>query len=253
MQLIPAIDLQGGQFVRLRQGDFLRATDFGDPVAAARRLVDAGATRVHVVDLDAARMGRSEHGPAIAEIVAEIAPVPVQLGGGIRDAKAVDAALAVGVAQVVVGTLVVEEPERAAELARAHPGRLLAGLDHRPGPSASREVAVRGWVSGGGVRLIDALARLADDGFAGAVVTDIDRDGELSGPDLAGLAHCLAATELPVIASGGVATLADLTTLAGLSVKGRHLAGVIVGRAIAEGRLSVPEALATLGQPVQPR
>jgi phosphoribosylformimino-5-aminoimidazole carboxamide ribotide isomerase len=239
MDLYPAIDLRGGRCVRLYQGDYGRETVYGDdPVAQARAFADAGAAWIHVVDLDGARTGEGLNREAITRIARDV-DVPVQTGGGVRDEATADALFAAGVSRVVLGTAALEQPDLVRRLAARHP--VAVGLDAR-----GREVAVRGWEEGSGRDLLEVAAGFADAGVAALVVTEIGRDGTLAGPDLDGLGEVLAASLLPVIASGGVGTLDDLVALAGLGADGRTLEGVIVGRAIYEGAFSVPEALAAL-------
>lgn len=233
MDLFPAIDLRRGRCVRLLQGDFDQETVYGDdPVAVAKGFAAAGAPWVHVVDLDASRRDGSNRDLVVR--VAQESGLPVQTGGGVRDGFLLDA----GVQRVVLGSVAVEEPGLVRELGEAYPGRVVVGLDHRDG-----EVRTRGWEDGSGRRLLDLVAELAGPHVAAFVVTDISRDGVLSGPDVAGYAALLAATEVPVVASGGVGTLDHLRTLAGLEVAGRRLAGAIVGKALYEGAFSVGEAL----------
>ncbi|MDA8380659.1 MAG: HisA/HisF-related TIM barrel protein [Actinomycetota bacterium] len=245
MDLYPAVDILGGASVRLYQGDFDRKTTYGDAVAAARSLVDAGAERLHVVDLDAARTGLGANAELVEAIVAD-AGVPVQVGGGLRDETAVAGLLAAGAARVVVGTAVLDAPAMVAEMAERHPGRIAIGLDH----DGKGRLAVRGWKEASGAALDEVLAGFAGVPLAGVVVTDITRDGSMEGPDLAGLRHVLATTLLPVVASGGVRSGADLAALAAVEVCGRRLDGVIVGRALADGALGVKEAIAACAPPV---
>ncbi|MDP9451837.1 MAG: 1-(5-phosphoribosyl)-5-[(5-phosphoribosylamino)methylideneamino]imidazole-4-carboxamide isomerase [Actinomycetota bacterium] len=243
MELFPAIDVRAGRCVRLRRGDYGDETVYGDdPLAVARGFAEAGTRWIHMVDLDAARTGAAANRAAIAT-VARCAGVQVQAGGGVRDEAAADALFEVGVARVVVGTAAVEDPGLVARLAAGHPGGVAVGLDARDG-----EVAVRGWTEGAGVRLLDVVAQFEDCGVAALVVTDISRDGTLSGPDLEGLAAVLASTSIPVVASGGVAGLGDLEALAGLRAGHRGLAGAVVGKALYEGAFSVEEALAALAR-----
>jgi phosphoribosylformimino-5-aminoimidazole carboxamide ribotide isomerase len=238
VELYPAIDLLGGRCVRLEQGDVDRSTAYGDPVATAEELVARGARRLHVVDLDAARTGRPENRRTVEAIVSA-AGVPVQAGGGMRSRESAEELLGAGVARVVVGTAALESPAMVADLARDHAGRIAVGLDHRGGV-----LAVRGWTSGSGTRLEEALGRLEGTGVAAVVVTDISRDGMLAGPDLDGLEGVLRATSIGVVASGGVRSAQDVRALARLSAGRRALEGVIVGKAIHEGLLSVEEAVA---------
>ncbi len=228
-ELFPAIDLRGGRVVRLHQGDYARETVYGDdPVAVASAFAAAGAPWVHVVDLDAARRTGSNRDLVVA--VARGASVPVQTGGGVRDGSLLDD----GVARVVVGSAALEDPDLVARLVEKHPDRVAVGLDHRDG-----EVRTRGWEEGSGRKLLDVVAELAPLTPAAFIVTDISRDGVLEGPDLAGYRTLLGATDVPVVASGGVGTLDDLRALRDLGVH-----GVIVGKALYEGRFTVEEALA---------
>ena len=239
MELFPAIDLRGGQVVQLTQGDFSRERIHGDdPVAVAQAFVAAGARWIHTVDLDAARSGEPLNRHLIAAIVAAV-DVPVQAGGGVRSAEAAAALAAVGVARVVMGTAAMEDPDLVATIAARQPVAL--GLDVR-----GREVAVRGWAEGSGVEWPEALRRLADAGAEAVIVTQIEVEGLMTGADTVGLAEVVAATELDVIASGGVGTLADLLALDAVQAGGRRLAGAIVGTAIYEGRLDVAEAVQAL-------
>jgi phosphoribosylformimino-5-aminoimidazole carboxamide ribotide isomerase len=241
VELYPAIDLRGGRCVRLHQGDYGQETVYGDdPVAQAVRFADAGARWIHVVDLDAARTGDPVNRPVIREIAAAVG-VRVQTGGGVRTEADADELLDAGVARVVVGSAAVEDPALVPRIARTRPGRVAVGLDHREG-----EVRTRGWQQGSGRRLPDLVEELSVPGVGAFVVTDIARDGVLQGPDLEGYAALLAATEVPVIASGGVGSLADLRALVELEVVGRRLAGAITGKALYEGRFTLAEALGAL-------
>ncbi len=243
MELLPAIDLRGGRCVRLSRGDYAQETVYGDdPVAVALGFLDAGARWVHVVDLDAARTGRPVNRPAVAAIARAVGGRggSVQAGGGVRSEEAAEALWAAGVRRVVLGTAAVEDPDLVGRLASARPGGVAVGLDSRSG-----EVAVRGWLAGSGVGVDEVLARLEGAGVAAVIVTDIGRDGMLTGPDTDGLGAVLDASAVDVVASGGVASADDLRVLAALRGprSGRRLAGAIVGRAIYEGRLSVAEGV----------
>jgi phosphoribosylformimino-5-aminoimidazole carboxamide ribotide isomerase len=239
MHLYPAIDLRGGKVVQLVQGDFDRERVHGDdPVAVAQAFVAAGAPWIHTVDLDAARTGEPLNLGSIAAITAAV-DVPVQAGGGVRSLDAAAALADVGVARVVMGTAALEDPALVARVAARQPVAL--GLDVK-----GREVAVRGWAEGSGVDWADALRRLADAGAVAVVVTQIEVEGLLGGPDASGLADVLAATDLDVIASGGVGSLDDLLRLAALERDGHGLSGAIVGTAIYEGRLDVADAVRAL-------
>jgi phosphoribosylformimino-5-aminoimidazole carboxamide ribotide isomerase len=239
MDLYPAVDLQDGGAVRLVQGDFGRRRDYGDPLTLARRYAAAGAPWIHVVDLDAARSGEARNLEVVLAIAGAV-DVPVQAGGGVRSMEQAAALLGGGVARVVVGTAALRDPALLSALVARHPGRVAVGLDHRGGGA---EVAVAGWKAGGGVTLDDALARLADVEVAALVVTAIERDGMLGGPDLDGLGHVLETTTHAVVASGGVSSVADLHALAGLERSGRRLAGAIVGKALVDGVVGIEEAV----------
>lgn len=244
MDLYPAIDLLGGAAVRLTQGRYDEPTVYrSDPIEVAREFEAAGAPWIHVVDLEAARAGTSVQ-TAVVRAVCAAVRIPVQCGGGVRDADRAAELFEAGAARVVMGTAAAEDPALFGAVARLWPGRVAAGVDHRGG-----EVRVRGWEEGTGRKVLDLAAELAGEGAAAIIVTEIGRDGMLTGPDLAGLADALdPAGGVPVIASGGVAGVADLKQLAGLrSPEGRVLAGVIVGRALYEGVLSLTDALAACG------
>ena len=238
MELYPAVDVRGGQAVRLAQGDFGRQREYGDPLALAQRYAAAGARWVHVVDLDAARTGRPA-GRADVLAIARQTPAAVQAGGGVRTSADAEELLGGGVARVVMGTAAASDPGLVAALADRFPGRVAVGLDHRDG-----ELALSGWERAGGVTLPEALEALAGVPLGAVVVTSIERDGMLGGPDLEGLGEVLSASAHPVIASGGVRSVADLEALGRLGSPGRRLAGVIVGRALVEGSLGVEEAMA---------
>jgi phosphoribosylformimino-5-aminoimidazole carboxamide ribotide isomerase len=238
MELYPAIDLRHGRCVRLYQGDFAQETVYGDdPVAVARGFAAAGARWVHVVDLDASRRDGSNRDLVLA--VARESGLRVETGGGVRDGSLLE----LGVERVVLGSLAVEDPELVRDLAARYPGRVAVGLDHRDG-----EVRTRGWEEGSGHQLDALVERLTLPGVGAFVVTDIGRDGVLAGPDVEGYRTLLGATTVPIVASGGVGTLAHLRELAALEVDGRRLDGVIVGKALYEGAFTVEEGLAALDQ-----
>lgn len=241
MELYPAIDLRAGRCVRLLQGDYERETVYGDdPVAMAQRFVSAGARWIHMVDLDAALSGIATNLAAIAAVCAAV-DASVQVGGGVRSVDAAQALFDAGASRVVVGTASVEDPEFVVELAQRFRGRVAVGLDAR-----GREVAVRGWTSASGFDLLDLAQRFSVLDVAALIVTEIGRDGTLDGPDVDQLTAVLEASPLPIIASGGVGTLADLRTLGALRCGDRGLLGAIAGRAIYEGRFTVAEALAAI-------
>jgi phosphoribosylformimino-5-aminoimidazole carboxamide ribotide isomerase len=246
MDLLPAIDLRDGQAVRLTQGDFERQARYGDPTALAVRYVNAGATWIHVVDLDAARTGVAHERNALARIleVASAGGVRVQSGGGIRSEDTAADLLAAGVTRVVLGTAALEDPDLAARCARRWPGRVAVGLDYRMGEDGTAEALGHGWSQGSGRAVTELLGLWADEPIGAVVATAVARDGMLEGPDLAGLTTLLAATSLPLVASGGVASLGDLGALADLTAGGRRLAGAIVGKAIVDGRFEVEEGVA---------
>jgi phosphoribosylformimino-5-aminoimidazole carboxamide ribotide isomerase len=229
MDLYPAIDLRGGRCVQLTQGDFDRETVYGDdPVPIAKAYEAAGAPWIHVVDLDAARQQGNNRNLVAA--VAAAVNVPVQTGGGVRDGSALEST----VSRIVLGSVVIDDPGIVQRLASEYPGRVAVGLDHRGG-----EVRYRGWEKGTGRQLLDLVEEFSVPGVAAFVVTDISRDGMLSGSDVDGLERVLDATDVPVIASGGVGSLDDIRALAETGA-----AGVIVGTALYEGRFTVEEALA---------
>jgi len=236
MDLYPAIDLLDGRAVRLYQGDYARETVYNDdPVAQAMEFAAAGARWIHVVDLDAARTGAPRNRDVIAAIC-DAVDVPIQTGGGVRSEAAADALFELGVTRVVLGTAALEDPELVRLLASRHP--VAVGLDAR-----GRVVAVRGWEEGSGQDLLDVARGFADAGVEALIVTEIGRDGTLEGPDLDGLGEVLEATELPVIASGGVGSLADIIALNALRSAGRRISGAIVGRALYEGAFTLSDAL----------
>lgn len=234
-ELYPAIDVRDGKVVRLLQGDYDQQTTYGDdPVAVARAFADQGAPWIHVVDLDAARSGSPANRPVVAAIAAAVRDVArVQTGGGVRTIDDARALADAGVARVVMGSAAVQTPDLVAAASTVVP--VAVGLDHRGG-----ELAVHGWTEGSGVQLLDALSWFPT--AAAFVITDIARDGMLQGPDLDGLAAAAATTEVPVIASGGVSSIADVIALA--AVPG--IAGVITGKAVYEGRFTVAQAVAAL-------
>jgi phosphoribosylformimino-5-aminoimidazole carboxamide ribotide isomerase len=238
LELYPAIDIRGGRCVRLQRGDFAAETVYDDdPVRVARAFENDGASWIHVVDLDAARTGRPENLSVVESICAAVS-CRVQAGGGVRGIEAAGALLRAGAARVVVGTAAVEHPDLVRELATLHPGRVAVGLDAR-----GRDVAVQGWTESTGYDVVELARRFGDTGASAVIVTEIGRDGTMDGPALDQLAAVLGAASLPVIASGGVGSLADVRELAQVRAGGRALAGVIVGRALYEGRFSIPEAL----------
>jgi phosphoribosylformimino-5-aminoimidazole carboxamide ribotide isomerase len=238
LRVIPAIDLRGGRCVRLLQGAYDRETVYSDdPVAVARRWVEAGADRLHVVDLDGARSGDQLNAGAVRAIL-EAVGVPVQLGGGVRDIEAVGRWLAAGIDRVFLGTAAVETPALLVQACRAFPGRVGAGADARGG-----RVAVRGWQQGNGEPVLDFIRRVLDAGVAAVSYTDISRDGTLAGVDVEsvrGLVEALPPFDADFIVAGGVASLDDIRRLAAID----RVDAVISGRALYEGRLDLRQAIA---------
>jgi phosphoribosylformimino-5-aminoimidazole carboxamide ribotide isomerase len=246
MDLLPAIDLRGGTAVRLTQGDFAREQRYGDPTELAVRYIEGGARWIHVVDLEAARTGVPHERVALGEIVALAAPsaVQVQAGGGIRSDEAAEELLESGVARVVLGTAALEDPGLAGRCARRWPGRVAVGLDYRVAADGVAEAQAQGWLAGSGWSVVDLLALWSAEPLGAVVITEVERDGTLEGPNVDALAALLHQTALPLIASGGVGTTQDLYRLAHLQADGRSLAGAIVGKALVEGRFSVEEGIA---------
>ena len=237
MELWPAIDLRGGKCVRLLQGDYDRQTVFGeDPVATARGFVAAGGRRLHIVDLDGAKEGLPTQAELVGRMVAAAA-VPCQLGGGIRSLETVGAYLAAGLDRVVAGSVAIESPELLAEMAAAFPGRIVLGLDARDG-----RVAVRGWLETSHLTALDVARQHAELPLAAIVFTDIATDGMLSGPNLPALEALVRAVPLPIVASGGIASADDIRRVAATGA-----AGCIVGRALYEGAVTIPAAVAAAG------
>ena len=237
MEVFPAIDVRGGRAVRLLRGDFARETVYDeDPVARAVEFERQGARWIHVVDLDAARSGRPENRDVVAAIASSV-DVPIQAGGGVRDEEAADALVAAGVSRLVVGTAALEQPALLRRLAGRY--RVAAGVDARLGV-----VATRGWERGSGRRVAELLPEVVDAGVEAVVLTAIQQDGTLAGPDVGGLEAALGAIECDLIASGGVADLDDLRVLAALRAGGRRIEGAVVGRALYEEAFTLADALA---------
>jgi phosphoribosyl isomerase A len=243
--LLPAVAVAGGSTVRLVRGQAGTETDYGDPVQAALAWQRQGAEWIHLVDLDAA-FGRGNNRELLAEVVRAV-DVAVELSGGIRDDDSLDAALGTGAARVNLGTAALENPDWVRRAIARVGDRIAVGLDVRPyGPSY--RLSARGWTRDGG-DLFDTLARLDADGCARYVVTDVHRDGTLSGPNLELLRAVCAATDRPVVASGGVSSLHDLRALAGLAALG--VEGAVVGKALYAGAFTLPDALAAVGGAVR--
>lgn len=236
MIIFPAIDLKGGQVVRLAEGDMARATVYADdPAAQARQFADLGADWLHVVDLDGAFAGEGRNVAAVEAIVAAF-PGKVQLGGGIRSRESIERWIALGVERVVMGTAALEDPALVRAAAAAHPGRIVVAVDARGGM-----VATRGWADVSTLAVADLATQFEDAGVAALLFTDVGRDGMLKGVNLEATVELAQATTLPVIASGGVADIKDIEALVANAHHG--IEGVICGRAIYDGRLTLGDAL----------
>ncbi len=239
MILFPAIDLKDGQCVRLKLGDMDAATVYNtDPAAQARAFEAMGFSYLHVVDLNGAFAGESRNGAAVEAILGAVS-MPVQLGGGIRDRAAIDGWLDKGVRRVILGTVAVRDPELVKSACRAHPGRIVVGIDARGG-----HVAVEGWAESSTLSAIDLARKFEDAGVAAIVYTDIDRDGILKGLNIEATLALADAVSIPVIASGGLASIDDIRRLTMPDCA--KLEGAISGRALYDGRLDPAEALALL-------
>ena len=239
MILFPAIDLKNGQCVRLEQGDMARATVFNlDPAAQARSFAAEGFEYLHVVDLDGAFAGKPMNAHAVEAMLAAVT-MPVQLGGGIRDLRTVEAWLDKGVARVIIGTAAVRDPEFVKQAAKTFPGRVAVGLDARDG-----KVAVEGWAETSEITALDIARRFEDAGVAAIIFTDIARDGLLKGLNLDATIALADRIAIPVIASGGLASIEDVKAI--LAPPAKRLAGAIAGRALYDGRLDASAALALI-------
>ena len=239
MILFPAIDLKNGEVVRLEQGDMARATVFNrNPAAQARAFEAAGFEWLHLVDLDGAFAGKPVNARAVAAIVKAI-KIPIQLGGGIRNLETVEKWLATGISRVVIGTAAVRDPDFVKAAARQFPGKIAVGIDARAG-----KVAISGWAEETQLEAAE-LARLFEDrGVAAIVYTDVERDGMMQGLNLDAMLALAESVSIPVIASGGLASLDDVRAL--LQPRAKKLAGAIAGRALYDGRLDAKEALALI-------
>jgi len=234
--LFPAVDLKNGEAVRLEQGDMARATIFHrDPAEQARAFAAQGFEYLHVVDLDGAFAGRPMNAAAVERILAAV-EIPLQLGGGIRDRAGIEGWLAKGVARVIIGTAAVRDPALVKAAAKQFPGRIAVGLDARDG-----KVAVEGWAETSELSALDIARRFEDAGVAAIIYTDVARDGMLMGLNLDATIALADAVSIPVIASGGLASIEDVRAL--LEPRAKKLAGAIVGRALYDGRLDAAEAL----------
>jgi phosphoribosylformimino-5-aminoimidazole carboxamide ribotide isomerase len=239
--LFPAIDLKNGEAVRLQQGDMARATVFNrDPAAQASAFERQGFEYLHLVDLDGAFAGKPMNAAAVEQILAAV-KIPVQLGGGIRDRATIDGWLGKGIARVIIGTAAVRNPSLVKEAARACPGGVAVGLDARDG-----KVAVEGWAETSELSVLDIARRFEDAGVAAIIYTDVARDGMLKGLNLDATIAVADAVSIPVIASGGFASIDDVRAL--LAPEAKKLAGAIVGRALYDGRLDPAAALQMINE-----
>jgi len=235
--LFPAIDLKGGQCVRLVHGDMAQATIFNDdPAAQALTFERQGFEYLHVVDLDGAFAGKPMNATAVESVLATVTKMPVQLGGGIRDMRTIEGWLERGVARVIIGTAAVRDPDLVREAARRHPGKIAIGIDARDGV-----VAVEGWARSSQITAIELGKRFEDAGVAAIIYTDIARDGVLKGLNIEATLALANTLGIPVIASGGLASIADIERL--LAPDCARLAGAITGRALYDGRLDAEQAL----------
>ncbi|AHJ28133.1 1-(5-phosphoribosyl)-5-[(5-phosphoribosylamino)methylideneamino]imidazole-4-carboxamide isomerase [Nodularia spumigena CS-584] len=240
MDVIPAIDLLEGRCVRLYQGDYERAQVFSEnPVEIAKQWVDQGATRLHLVDLDGAKAGKVVNLKAI-EAIAQAISIPIEIGGGLRDRTSVEQVFNIGVQWAILGTIAVEQPQLVQELCQEFPEKIIIGIDARNGL-----VATRGWLETSEVLATQLAVQMQELGAAAIIYTDIHRDGTLIGPNLEALRELASAISIPIIASGGVSSVTDLLSLLGLEMQG--VKGVIVGKALYTGDISLKEALRAIG------
>ncbi len=238
LQIIPAIDLKDGACVRLRQGLMEDSTVFSDdPTAMARRWVEEGARRLHLVDLNGAFEGEPVNGQVVTAIAQAYPNLPIQIGGGIRDLETIEHYVTAGVSYVIIGTLAVKQPEFVSEACQAFPGKVIVGLDAKEGL-----VATDGWAEVSSLRATDLARRFEDDGVSAIVYTDIARDGMMQGVNVEATVTMAEASSIPVIASGGITNLDDIQALVAAGHPG--ICGAITGRAIYEGTLSLAEAQA---------
>ncbi|MDB9312935.1 1-(5-phosphoribosyl)-5-[(5-phosphoribosylamino)methylideneamino]imidazole-4-carboxamide isomerase [Spirulina sp. CS-785/01] len=241
MDVIPAIDLLDGRCVRLYQGDYEQSQVFSDnPVEVARQWEAAGASKLHLVDLDGAKQGHPVNLKAIEAIV-EALSIPVEVGGGLRNRESIAQLLALGVQHGILGTIAVEKPEEVKELCQEFRDRIIIGIDARNG-----KVATRGWLETSTIEATDLAQQMAQAGASAIIYTDIHRDGTMQGPNMDALREMAKSIDIPVIASGGVSSLTDLLSL--LSLQPLGVTGVIIGRALYTGDISLAEAVKAIGQ-----
>ena len=244
MQIIPAIDLKGGNCVRLQQGEMDRETRFSDhPEEVARHWESLGATMLHIVDLDGAVGGKPHNEDAINQIFKAVT-IPLQLGGGIRSLHTIEHYLSLGLKRVVLGTVAHKQPALLEEACKQFPNQIVVGIDARDG-----RVAVEGWTETTANRAIDLVKSLEEKGVAAIVFTDIKRDGMMGGPNIASTGEMVEATRIPVIASGGVTTLDHISEL--LTIEASGVEGIIIGRALYEKTIDLKEALALINKTSQ--
>ena len=240
MDVIPAIDILDGRCVRLYQGDYQQSEVFGeDPVEVARRWYSQGAKYLHVVDLDGAKQGQPQNLKVI-EAIARSIPIRVQMGGGLRDRDSILSVLHSGVSRVIIGTAAVENSQLIASICAEFPEQIMIGIDARDG-----KVATRGWLTTSEILAVDLARSMAEIGIAGIVYTDIHRDGTMQGPNLEALRQLAENVDVPVIASGGISSIADLLNL--LTLESVGVKGAIVGKAIYTGHIQLPEAIRAVG------
>jgi phosphoribosylformimino-5-aminoimidazole carboxamide ribotide isomerase len=240
MEVIPAIDILEGRCVRLYQGDYNQSQVFNEnPADVAKQWIDEGATRLHIVDLDGAKAGRVVNLSAI-EAIASCVSVPIEVGGGLRTVESVEDLLKIGVRWAILGTVAVEQPQLVQQLCEDFPGQIIIGIDARDG-----QVATRGWLETSTIQATTLAAQMQELGAAAIIYTDIHRDGTLSGPNMDALRELANTVDVPVIASGGVSSVTDLLSLLALEHQG--VTGVVVGRALYTGDISLREALRAIG------
>jgi len=241
MEIIPAIDLLEGRCVRLYQGDYEKSQIFSEnPVEVAKMWVEQGATRLHLVDLDGAKAGKIVNLAAI-EAISNAVSVPIEVGGGLRDRPSVEQLFNIGVDWAILGTVAVEQPQLVQELCQQFPQQIIIGIDARNGL-----VATRGWLETSEILATQLAVQMQELGAAAIIYTDINRDGTLTGPNLEALRELTGAISIPIIASGGVSSVIDLLSL--LSLEAQGVEGVIVGKALYTGDITIKEALRAIGQ-----